>query len=379
MDFSPYGVPQGSYGTGFGFTGEYTDANDLLYLRARYYAPDLGLFNALDPLELLNRYFYVGGNPINRVDPTGMQEECGDPRTKNCCGLDVTQWFLDDIRIHAEWAQNEFETYAVNPYPVPAEAGMGVAIQTSFSLLNHLRRYARAIPHKWMNFDIPNIPNSGLQFNCPSDNCTRTVTVCGKCIDRSEMGNMIFGMVGAMFAISPEVLWGIARSPLVNGLAGPAEQSTAGIGINLASQIGRIRNAADFCEFLENSDGSWELDMSSTNIPVIEGVAVNYAPDAAPWQWEYANAEDDSAQCAPCSQSLPLWFAHTIPVADGDEAGTSVYANRPGVEDPFYVYQISSPHYLSPELCPDADVYSGTDQWICGAVIDPSARSGLRS
>jgi len=83
MDFSPYGVPQGSYGTGFGFTGEYTDANDLLYLRARYYAPEMGVFTALDPWEgktctpmSLNGYSWVEGNTINRVDPTGMQSDC---------------------------------------------------------------------------------------------------------------------------------------------------------------------------------------------------------------------------------------------------------------------------------------------------------------
>ena len=49
----------------YGFTGEPTDGNALLYLRARYYAPSLGTFTALDPLWTPNRYAYVGGNPIN--------------------------------------------------------------------------------------------------------------------------------------------------------------------------------------------------------------------------------------------------------------------------------------------------------------------------
>lgn len=52
MSYTPYGKPLASYGEGFGFTGEYTDANDLLYLRARYYAPEMGLFTALDPLKV---------------------------------------------------------------------------------------------------------------------------------------------------------------------------------------------------------------------------------------------------------------------------------------------------------------------------------------
>jgi RHS repeat-associated protein len=76
--YNPIGMPNGSYGKGFGYTGEYTDANNLLYLRARYYAPNMGVFTALDPIEGMlnnaltyNRYSYVGGNPIKRTDPSG--------------------------------------------------------------------------------------------------------------------------------------------------------------------------------------------------------------------------------------------------------------------------------------------------------------------
>jgi hypothetical protein len=46
--------------------------NSLVYLRARYYRPALGVFPSLDPLEMGNRYQYVGGNVINRVDPSGL-------------------------------------------------------------------------------------------------------------------------------------------------------------------------------------------------------------------------------------------------------------------------------------------------------------------
>ena len=52
------------------------DANALLYLRARYYNPALGVFTALDPIENPNRYQYVSANPINRVDPSGQFDWC---------------------------------------------------------------------------------------------------------------------------------------------------------------------------------------------------------------------------------------------------------------------------------------------------------------
>ncbi|MEO1286385.1 MAG: RHS repeat-associated core domain-containing protein, partial [Chloroflexota bacterium] len=73
MSFDPYGNPMASYGAGFGFTGEQTDANGSVFLRARYYEPSVGSFIKRDPAETANRYVYVNGNPINRVDPTGLQ------------------------------------------------------------------------------------------------------------------------------------------------------------------------------------------------------------------------------------------------------------------------------------------------------------------
>jgi RHS repeat-associated protein len=84
------------YGTGapteslFGFTGEPTDANGLVHLRARYYDPALGVFPSLDPVEgnpsqplSLARYAYVQGNPVNAVDPSGMIME--DPNLYGGC------------------------------------------------------------------------------------------------------------------------------------------------------------------------------------------------------------------------------------------------------------------------------------------------------
>lgn len=51
------GLAGGTPEAPFGFTGEMTDTNDgsigtkLLYLRARYYNPALGVFPSLDPFE----------------------------------------------------------------------------------------------------------------------------------------------------------------------------------------------------------------------------------------------------------------------------------------------------------------------------------------
>ncbi|NJL94998.1 MAG: RHS repeat-associated core domain-containing protein, partial [Anaerolineae bacterium] len=58
--------------TPFAFTGQPRDLNGLQYHRARYYDPELGVWLSEDPLELGNRYAYVDGNPVNRVDGSGL-------------------------------------------------------------------------------------------------------------------------------------------------------------------------------------------------------------------------------------------------------------------------------------------------------------------
>ena len=60
----------------FRYCGEYFDAEtDTYYLRARYYAPELGRFTSEDPVQDgLNWYTYCAGNPVLFVDPSGLYE-----------------------------------------------------------------------------------------------------------------------------------------------------------------------------------------------------------------------------------------------------------------------------------------------------------------
>ena len=57
-----------------GMFGVMDEGNGLLYMRARYYDPEVGRFINKDPIGLvggLNLYAYVGNNPVNYVDPSG--------------------------------------------------------------------------------------------------------------------------------------------------------------------------------------------------------------------------------------------------------------------------------------------------------------------
>jgi RHS repeat-associated protein len=61
----------------FGYTGRRWDADlGLYYYRARWYDPTLGTFLETDPigeLDYVNLYTYVGLEPGNGVDPTGLE------------------------------------------------------------------------------------------------------------------------------------------------------------------------------------------------------------------------------------------------------------------------------------------------------------------
>ena len=79
----------------YGFTGRECDSETGLYFyRARYYDPQMGRFISKDPIGFgggINVYAYVGGNPINKIDPRGLDNPGCDmwpdygPCSLECC------------------------------------------------------------------------------------------------------------------------------------------------------------------------------------------------------------------------------------------------------------------------------------------------------
>lgn len=82
--YQPFGQQytiEGIFQTPFGYNGRdgvISDPNNLIYMRTRYYSPSQKRFISKDPLRgdvsdlgSLNRYAYVGGDPVNFIDPSG--------------------------------------------------------------------------------------------------------------------------------------------------------------------------------------------------------------------------------------------------------------------------------------------------------------------
>lgn len=74
QDFG-YQLSHSGVSSPLGYAGQYTDSETTFqYLRSRYYDPTSGSFLTRDPMSSLRRqpYTYVGGNPGNFTDPTGL-------------------------------------------------------------------------------------------------------------------------------------------------------------------------------------------------------------------------------------------------------------------------------------------------------------------
>ena len=75
--YDEYGNPQANDGR-FQYTGQpWLPGANVYHYRARQYAPQLGRFLQTDPIGYAagsNLYAYVGGDPVNLVDPLGLQE-----------------------------------------------------------------------------------------------------------------------------------------------------------------------------------------------------------------------------------------------------------------------------------------------------------------
>ena len=123
--YGPYGEAQSWAGSRFRYTGQIAlPEAELYHYKARAYDPRIGRFLQTDPTgydDGLNWYAYVGNDPLNKSDPSGLLAESGF-------------WanFSDDVRRGSKW----FASAAYRVASLPGQVAGGESMRAGTAMTN---------------------------------------------------------------------------------------------------------------------------------------------------------------------------------------------------------------------------------------------------
>jgi len=251
------------------------DSTQLTYLRSRYYSSGTGRFLTRDtwggnigqPLTH-NRWNYENSNPINYIDPSGYSPNCAN---KGTCGPDVTDWFRKEMSDHYDYGieiRNKVMRMKALAVAVTAMTPCTdiftflslVAIEAPFNQIVREFNIPKTnvpigiVPMVTPGFanavidvlgrlefglyglavDYANITHKTNSTSCSTGTCAsaqrgddshQIISLCNRCRDVSDLGNMMFGLGGAARGYSWPFVVGSAV--LFNQLSGDSTSWTA--------------------------------------------------------------------------------------------------------------------------------------------------------
>jgi hypothetical protein len=154
----------------------------------------------------LNWYSYARNNPLAMIDPSGLSPECDGNSAADVgggsdefCGPDISNGLQRELKLVAGWADG-IRAWVKD---IVRKQSRNIAEE----LLRRKKLDYEILAHvgaRLLYFD----PKGGkgttfVSKSCPSEKCKDTVTLAGRCIHVSEVGNMVFGVAAYRFQMNP--------------------------------------------------------------------------------------------------------------------------------------------------------------------------------